>query len=235
MRFQLFTGVMAATVIVTSVLPAHANPTDSWINRSALARDARALCDDIVAQNVYNNIEDNTQNNVGSRNSSNNRSSQQANSNQNQKGGKGSLGFGPFSIGGGGQNNSSTTNQTASTSSSTSGGTWDRTSHVYTDGTTVINQTVGKNCKAFVDAASLVDATRIQSDTQRHAIDTNANTQRHAIDTSARTNLLNVIFGASNSSSYSYPGTPPYNPNPYMGQPNPYMGQPNPYMMQQGQ
>lgn len=206
MRFQLFSGVMAATVIVNSVLPAYANPTDSWINHSAITKDPRALCDDVVGQKIETNIGEKTQNNIESSSYSSNESSNQANSRQTHKSGQGGFSFGSVRIGGGGASISNTNNQTVDASSKTHKSTVDKSSLISYDKTIVTHELVGTNCKAFLEGAALVDVTRIQSETQRHAI-----------DNSAKMNLLNVIFGTSNPQADPDPGTLPY--NPYMIQP----------------
>ena len=87
MRLNLFTSLIAATTIFTSVLPASAEPYKSWINESVLATDQRAYCDDIVAQNVKNNSGSINQNNSGSIGVSSSYSNQQSYNRSSEKSG----------------------------------------------------------------------------------------------------------------------------------------------------
>ncbi|NET45925.1 hypothetical protein [Okeania sp. SIO2B3] len=171
MRIKLFfTYLLTSTTVFTSILPAYAQP-NTWIDRGTLSRDHRAYCSDIVAQDVQNDVVSFSQNDIGSQSSSNSRSRMQSSNRTTNKGGKGRLKLGRFSIGGGRQRSQNHARRTANQSNSSSNSSQDHSFQYSHDRTITTSSTAGKNCDAFVQGAAHIEATSINAETNRKAIE----------------------------------------------------------------
>jgi hypothetical protein len=203
MNRKFASTLIAATALLTAVLPAHAQEHESWINAETLAKDPRALCSDV-------GLGENKQNNHGSfssydRNATANRSSasgsnanSRSNSNSHNDRGSGSVSvFGIVSVGGGGgsqgsnashsSNSSRYARATASSQSSANG----RSSTYNRDSVTVVT---GKNCDAFVEAAAARDIAHDNNQTAIKINDSNNQTAIELLNTQRRSGAVENLI-----------------------------------------
>ena len=194
MRLNLFTSLIAATTIFTSVLPASAEPYKSWINESVLATDHRAYCDDIVAQNVKNNSGSINQNNSGSIGVSSSYSNQQSYNRSSEKSGGGGFSFAGFGINGKGGSKNSTARTASNNSKNNRNSSWNRNSRITYDRSTVTSETVGENCSTFVHSAAQRDINYEQQKTNRMAIDAKKEVRLEEIEKKSQSSTFNNLM-----------------------------------------
>ena len=174
MRSKVAYMMAIATTLLTSSLPAYANPNTSWINSNTLATDHRAYCDDIVAQNVTSREESRRQNDNGSQRQSSDdqQSSRDFRSDTTQIGGS----F--MRIGGNYSRNSTREQEENSRDRDNSRSQFNRDSQHSSSHNTVTSITAGQNCSTFVESAANRDIAITNANAQRDVAITQSNTQR---------------------------------------------------------
>jgi len=193
MRLRLFTSLITATTILTSVLPAYAEP-GPWISRDVLATDHQAYCNDIIGQDIQRNQGSYAQNDIGSWSNSSNRSQMASRNSTKKKGGGGGIGFGPIQLGGSGQSSRSEASRSAEESRRSSNSSWDRSSQYSYDRSTVTSVAVGKDCDGFNRSAAQVETTLINAETNRMAIEAKERVRLQEIETNAQTEMFNTLM-----------------------------------------
>ncbi len=127
-----------------------------------------------------------SQNDIGSQSSSNSNSRMQSSNSTTNKGGKGRLKLGRFSIGGGRQRSQNHAQRTANQSNSSFNSSQDKSFQFSYDRTTTTSSTVGKNCDAFVQGAAHIEAASINAETNRKAIEAKERVRLEEIETQAQ-------------------------------------------------
>jgi hypothetical protein len=169
MRRQL-SFLLPVLTFLSSSLPAHADEFQPWINRSVLATDHQAYCNDVIGQQVQNDNGMYRQNDIGAQAFASSRQQQQQNSTNSQVGGGGGIGLGPIKLNGNGHSNNASSNRTAFSSSSQFNQNWDNSYQVASNHDSIRSESVGKNCSDFVKSGAFVEATQINAETQRMGI-----------------------------------------------------------------
>ncbi|NEQ11063.1 MAG: hypothetical protein F6K37_35700 [Moorea sp. SIO4E2] len=194
MRFGLFSSLITATIIITSVIPAYAEPYSSWINHDALADNPRTYCNDIVAANRQNNIVS-TESTSSLSHQFNREYSQESNSFYNRAAGGGG-GVSIFGIRGNAngkketnRRNSQATNQVQSGRNHQQYG-----QRYHHDRSSVTNVVAGLNCEAFVKGAAYIEATQINADVQHHAIDAKESMNRLELEHQRKNYYFDILM-----------------------------------------
>lgn len=170
MNLKLFSTMFTSIVLSSSMLPALAGEFQPWINRSVLATDHKAYCNDIIGQQIRNNTGSVSQNDIGSQGYARNSSSMQERNNSRQSGTQAGVGLGPIGFKFGQQSSNNNSRRTANSWAMQANSSWDKSSQRTFDHSTVTSESVGKDCSAFVQAGSMVEMTQINAETDRMGI-----------------------------------------------------------------
>jgi len=207
MKSQLSYSLLAITAVMTSTaMPAKAG---DWVREQALEQNPQAYCSDIVAKKTEVNKVDRSNSSESARSSSRQyermdqgsytkedesaSSSSQKKSRQNNTG----VGLGPISVNHGEEkfkqskqesseshkldksHDNSQRGASESSRSSSNSSSYESTQK------TIDPEAVGKNCDAFVEAASEVEQTEMEERTNRKAIDAKKDVKMEQIETQA--------------------------------------------------
>lgn len=161
MKLNLLSSALMALVLVLNT----SQPAAAWFTKDFLTQNYKDFCDDIVAQNQYNDIVGMAQKNSGSTNYQTQQSSSTAN--KRSKNTSGSSGFLKKTKFG---HNTTNENRAEISSSLTNESKWDRGYQYNHDRSRTVSVVAGKNCSTLVETAGQVHMVDQKIDFEREKL-----------------------------------------------------------------
>lgn len=164
MRFNLFSSTLAVVTIVSTALPAFANPT-GWIDADTVRDNPQAFCSDVTGTQTNKTEHNMEQNNNGSYKYDRNQSAEQKKKSGSSTGGSG--GF--LGIKASAKHGSNSESSQSSQDQQALDTAWNRDYSHNIDQEITRQTSIGKNCDAFVHAAAQV---QIEDTRMRGSVET---------------------------------------------------------------
>ncbi|MBE9070498.1 hypothetical protein IQ260_28035 [Leptolyngbya cf. ectocarpi LEGE 11479] len=191
MSKQLLPSIVSVATLFVGIAPVQAQ---SWVDPDVLANNPRAYCSDIVAANQQTDRLRTQSNHASQSQFENNHSMRSDDYRHRSRQGGGGFSFAGFGINGQGGSESTDRNQQA-TNRERSGRNAQQYGSTYEhDHSSVTQVTAGQNCDAFVQGAAHIEATRLQTDVQHHAIDTRERIRTYEIDGQRQDTYLQMLM-----------------------------------------